>query len=218
MKTPFTVQQFFDVFKNYNQAVFPVQVVFYAMGILALYLALKPTRGSGKIISGLLFLFWFWMGIVYHFVFFTAINKAAYGFGALFIVQGILFLIYGVFQNKMLFRYRSDMYGITGIMLIGYALVVYPVLGYFMGHVYPASPTFGLPCPTTIFTFGLLLLTDKKFPVAILIIPVIWSVIGFTATFVFGILEDAGLIIAALAASFLLANRNRLLLKKMDRL
>jgi hypothetical protein len=52
-----------------------------------------------------------------------------------------------------------------------FALVLYPVIGYTFGHIYPSSPTFGLPCPTTIFTFGIFLWSDKRLPVAILVIP-----------------------------------------------
>lgn len=209
MKTPFTVDQFLDVFKNYNETVWPMQVIFYLMGLVAIYLVFKPTSKSEKIISIMLAFLWLWMGIVYHLVFFTAINKAAYLFGGIFILQGVLFLFYGVFQNKLSFKFRSDLYGLTGIVLILFALVVYPVLGYLIGHVYPSSPTFGLPCPTTIYTFGLLLLSDKKCPVAILIIPFIWSVIGFMAAFNFGFVEDTGLLVAGLLTFPMLIIRNR---------
>jgi hypothetical protein len=82
-------------------------------------------------------------------------------------------------------------------------------LGYFLEHVYPQSPTFGLPCPTTIFTFGLLLLTDKNVPIAVLMIPFVWSLIGFTAAFSFGIWEDTGLLVAGLVGTALLVIRNR---------
>jgi uncharacterized membrane protein HdeD (DUF308 family) len=118
MKTPFTLEQFLEVFNNYNQAVFPMHIVFYLISGVAIYLALKPNSKSDKIISSILAFFWFWMGIVYHFIFFTAINQAAYLFGAFFIIQGILFLTFGVFQNKLLFHFRSDKYGITGAILI----------------------------------------------------------------------------------------------------
>ena len=141
MKTPFTLEQFLEVFKNYNQAVFPMQVVFYMISAIAIYLAIKPNSSSDKIISGILTFFWLWMGIVYHIIFFTTINKAAYLFGALFIIQGILFFIFGVFKNKLSFHFISDKFGITGITLIVFAQIVYPVLGYFFGHVYPSSPT-----------------------------------------------------------------------------
>jgi len=209
MKTPFTVEQFLEVMRKYNETVFPMQIVFYLLSIILIYLAIKPSSKSDKIISGFLALFWLWMGIVYHLIFFTVINKAAYLFGAAFILQGILFLTFGVFQNKLSFRFHSDMFGTTGIILVLFALIVYPVLGYFFGHVYPDSLTFGLPCPTTIFSFGLLLLSDKKCPLAILIIPFIWSVIGFTAAFHFGILEDTGLLVSGLLVLTMFLIRNR---------
>ena len=209
MKTPFTEEQFFEVFRSYNEAVFPAQLILYLACFIALYLIFKPTSRSSKIISGMLAFFWLWMGIVYHFIFFTAINSAAYVFGAAFILQAVLFLAIGVFQNKLSFSFPSDSYGLTGSVLILFSLVIYPILGYLFGHVYPSSPTFGLPCPTTIFTFGILLLNEKKCPVAILIIPLLWSVIGFTAIFAFNVWEDTGLLIAGLITTTLMLVKNR---------
>lgn len=209
MKTPFTSEQFFEVFKNYNQAVWPAQVVFYLLAIAAIYMAVRPASKSGRIISGLLAFLWLWMGVVYHLLFFAAINKAAYLFGAVFILQGILLLVFGLIQRKLSFKFRPDVFGITGLILILYALIVYPVLGNTLGHVYPYAPTFGLPCPTTIFTFGLLLLSEKKCPVAILAIPFLWSLVGFTASFNFGIWEDTGLLIAGLLTMTLILIKNR---------
>ncbi len=211
MKPPFTLEQFLEVFKNYNEAVFPIQLIFYFISAIVIYLTFKPIPLSGKIISGILSFLWLWMGIAYHIIFFTTINKAAYLFGGLFIIQGILFFILGVFQNKFLFQFQKNKYGITGIILIVFALIIYPVLGYFLGHIYPSSPSFGLPCPTTIFTFGVLLLNIKKCPITILIIPFVWSVIGFMAAFQFGILEDTGLILTSLITLSLLIYRNRIL-------
>ena len=214
MKTPFTADQFFETFKNYNQAVWPIQIVLYLISFMAIYLAFKPTSKSDKVISGLLAFFWMWMGVIYHLIYFTVINKAAYLFGTVFILQGILFLTFGVFQSKLSFAFRSDGYGITGIILMVFALIIYPVLGYSFGHVYPYSPTFGLPCPTTIFTFGFLLLSKKKCPLIVLIIPFVWSIIGFTAAFNFGIVEDIGLLVSGVLTLILVIVRNKGLVKK----
>ena len=210
MKTPFTAEQFLEAFRNYNEAVFPMQIFFYLISVIAVYLAFKPTSNPDKIISGILAFLWLWMGIVYHLIFFTAINKAAYLFGAVFILQGILFLTFGVFQNKLSFNFHRGIYGWLGLMLILFSLIIYPVWGYTLGHNYPSSPTFGLPCPTTIFTFGLLLLSYKNCPVAILIIPFIWSVVGFSAAFTFGMVEDISLIISGpLTLSMLLFSNKK---------
>lgn len=213
MKPPFTLEQFLRVFQNYNEAVFPMQIVFYIVSAIVIYQAIKPNPKSGKIISYILLFLWLWMGMVYHIIFFAVINKAAYLFGLLFIIQGILFLIFGVFGNKFSFQFKKDIFGITGIFLIVFALIIYPALGYFVGHIYPSSPTLGLPCPTTIFTFGLVLLNTNKTPIGLLIIPFMWSVIGFMAAFQFGIYEDVGLIIAGLVTVSLLMHQK---LKKQE--
>ena len=94
MKPPFTLEQFLTVFRNYNQQVFPMQAMFYLISAFAIYLIIKPNSKSNKIISIILAFLWMWMGFVYHIIFFITINKAAYLFGALFIVQGVLFLIF----------------------------------------------------------------------------------------------------------------------------
>ena len=209
MKTPFTREQFLDVFTHYNIDVFPAQLIFYLIAIIAINFTMMPGRSSGKITSIILSFFWLWMGFVYHLNYFTAINNAAYVFGSLFIVQGFLFIVPGVFGNELSFRYKHNKYRNAGIILLLYALIVYPILGYFQGHIYPSAPTFGLPCPTTIFTFGILLMTNKKIHLVTLIIPFAWSIIGFSAAFGFGIYEDTGLLIAGLTGGTLIFLRNR---------
>jgi len=139
------------------------------------------------------------MGLVYHIIFFTQINPAAYLFGALFILESILIVYYGIIRRKLELVYNKDLFSYSGITLILFAIVIYPLIGFSVGHIYPASPTFGLPCPTTIFTFGILLFNKGKLPVGLIIIPVIWSLIGFTAALKLGIYEDTGLLIAGIA-------------------
>lgn len=209
MNIPFTVTQFLEVFKVYNLSVQPMQIILYILGIAAIYLAVKRISISDKTIVTILSFFWIWTGIVYHLMHFTAINKAAYIFGVAYIIQGVLFLFIGIVRNRLTFQYRSNAYGIVGVIFICYAMVIYPLLGYIFGHVYPYSPTFGLPCPLTIFTFGLLLWTDKKLPLFIIVIPVLWSIIGFTAALSLGIYEDIGLLIAGVVASSMIVVRNR---------
>jgi len=212
LQIPFSLGDFLNVFNAYNQSIFPLQIIFYLIAFLCIYLLFTENKNTNMVISIVLSFFWLWMGIVYHLIFFSAINKAAYFFGALFIIQGILFTVWGVSKNSLSFEYQKSTNNIAGIILLLYALIIYPVLGYNLGHAYPYSPTFGLPCPTTIFTFGLLLFTNKKIPVYLLIIPLFWSVVGFTAALTLTIYEDIGLLIAGLTTfTFLLiSNREKL--------
>ena len=171
MKIPFTIEQFMGVFKNYNSSVFPMQVIIYLLAIVSIYLSIKRISWADRAVAAILSFFWIWMGIVYHIIYFSAINKAAYIFGGAFILQGVLFLYRGVFKQQLVFHFRSDISGITGSIFLFFAMILYPLLGYFQGHIYPSSPTFGLPCPTTIFTFGLLLCTERKLPGVCLLFP-----------------------------------------------
>jgi hypothetical protein len=206
MNLPFSKEDFLNVFQNYNLAVWPMQVVIFLTGIAAVYFANKNKAYSGKVVSSVLAFFWLWMGAVYHLMYFTAINKAAYVFGALFIIQGILFAYFGIIKSRISFE-GYNKYSIIGAILIIYAMIIYPLLGAAFGHAYPKSPTFGLPCPTTIFTFGILLMANSKFPFSILIIPALWSIIGFVAALKLGVYEDTGLIIAGVMSVVLFAIR-----------
>jgi hypothetical protein len=204
MKLPFTADQFLEVFRYYNQSIFPLQILFYFLAIAAIFLSIKKIAFADRLINAILSFFWIWMGLIYHFKFFSSINKAAWLFGSLFVLQGSLFLYFGVIKQKLTYRFRPDGSGFIGATFVAFALVPYPLLGYLFGHVYPASPTFGLPCPTTIFSFGMLLWCRGKCPWTIVIIPFIWSLIGFSAAIRLGMREDTALPIAGITTILIL--------------
>ena len=209
MGLPFTEEQFLRVFAEYNRAVWPLQLVFYLVAGLTLLLAVRKRPSSDRIISGALALLWLWMGAVYHLTFFATINKAAVAFGALFILQAFLFFTSGVLYSSLTFRLRAGLYGSCGAALFAYSLIFYPVLGRLLGHEYPGAPTFGLPCPTTIFTFGMLLCAEGRVPTRLMLIPLGWSLIGTTAVLSLGMAEDFGLLAAGVIGTTLIALRNR---------
>jgi hypothetical protein len=213
MKLPFTLEQFLDVFRQYNVSVWPVQVLLIVLALVAAYFSIFKKSYSDKIIVSILTFLWLWMGIVYHLIYFSSINKAAILLGSLFIIQGLLLFYLGVIKDKLRFQFSLNKYGITGMILIMFSLIVYPLIGYWSGHVYPASPTFGLPCPTTIFTFGVLLFSSSRIPFIVIIIPVTWSLIGFSAVVSLGMKEDTGLLIAGLISTIIVIYKNRMLKK-----
>ena len=198
MKLPFTKAQFLEVFHKYNNSIYPLQVIFLLLAVLAITIIYRGSKRQQKIVPIILATFWIWMGIVYHIGYFSAINKVAILFGVLFILQGIFFLHYGL-KKFPLFTFQKNIRSITSVLLLIYALIFYPLTGHFAGHDYPYSPTFGLPCPTTIFTLAVFLSAQPRIPFYLAIIPLLWSVIGFSAAFSLGIYEDAALIVSAFA-------------------
>ena len=200
---PFTIDQFMEVFERYNNAIWPGHALIYLAGLIAIALAFKQGEVSNKLISLILAALWLWMGVIYHFIFFSTINEAARLFGALFIVQSLIFIFAGV-SSKLSFRFGFNAQGILGAVLIIYALVLYPIIGMALGHIYPAAPTFGVPCPTTIFTFGLLLGAGINIRFYLLIIPLLWSLIGLWAAISLGMYEDFGLAFSGLSTVWIM--------------
>jgi len=198
MELPFTQEQFLEVFKFYNLTIWPFQIFLVVLALIAIFLAVYRTKHSGVIISSILLFYWLWMGFVYHFAFFSNINPLAYVFAGLFVFQGFLFFFFGVAREGLHFKFVNNVKGVIAIILFIYALIFYPLFGYSLGHYYPSTPTFGVPCPTTIFTFGILVLLEGKVNKILFIIPLLWSLIGFTAVFNFSILQDIGLLVSAI--------------------
>ncbi|MFO7945194.1 MAG: DUF6064 family protein [Armatimonadota bacterium] len=207
MQVPFTVEQFLDVFAAYNTAIWPAQYLAYAFGVAIILYAYSDWKYRARIAYSLLAALWIFTGIGYHILHFSEINSAATPFGILFIIQGLLLLWVGWFIRPR-FRTRFDVYHDVGLVFVVYAMVIYPLLGRIFGHTFPAAPVFGLtPCPLTIFTFGVLLWTDKTLPKWVPVIPFIWSLIGSTAAFSLGVPEDYGLLVAGVVGSIILWTR-----------
>ncbi|WP_338834330.1 DUF6064 family protein [Bradyrhizobium septentrionale] len=207
---PFTPEQFLGVFVNYNQAIWPIQITAYVLGALSIALLFRRTRAVDRVITGVLAAMWLWTGVAYHALSFSAINNAAYIFAALFVVQGCCLVYAGVYRDQIRFGLRPILATGVGISLVAYAAVAYPLIGLATGHRYPEMPMFGVtPCPVTIFTFGMLLLTVRPVPNWLLVIPFVWSLIGGSAAVLLNVPQDWFLLVSGFITSLLMFFRDR---------
>lgn len=197
MNLPFTTDQFLNVFRLYNQSVWPTQIVLLLLALTAIGLLDVRHRMADRVISAILAFLWAWMALAYHISFFTVINPAAWLFAALFLTEAVLLTVSGIVRPGLEFHNPGKLRVLLGAIFLIYALALYPALNYSFGHSYPEMPTFGLPCPTTIFTLGMLMFA-KRIPGILLPIPLIWALIGTSAAIVLGIYEDFGLFISGL--------------------
>jgi hypothetical protein len=190
------LEQLLNDFAKYNLAIWPMQIIVYILGIVALCLAIRQTRYSSRIVAGVLSFLWLWIAIVPRWLDPTRGLSVIDGYYVpLSALQGVMHLA-DVFRPRVSFGSHRDAYSIAGILFIGYAMVGYPVVAHLLGRGYPQSPPFGLvPCPTMVFTVGLLLLADPKVPKRFLAAPFLWGIIGFFAPLI-GLWEDIGLFIA----------------------
>lgn len=199
MRLPFTAAEFLENFAAYNAAIWPAQIIAWGLGLAVLALAWRREAWAVRAVFACLAVFWVWMGLAYHAAFFAEINAAAYVFGAAFAVQGALFAAAAARPPVRSFRAGGAFVRAAAGALILYGILVYPVIGLAGWQPYPATPMFGVaPCPTTIFTLGLLILAEPRAPVWLAAIPAVWAVIGGSATVLLDVPQDWALLAAAI--------------------
>lgn len=200
MKPPFTSQQFYAIFIDYNDGVWPAQIMLLALAILAFAFVFKSNRRSSTAVSAILGLLWAWSALAYHLTFFSRISPLAYAFAAVSLLGAGVFFLQGVLQQRLAFRWQAGTRSFMGLTLVVFAVLVYPIWSIYAGHSYPEMPTFGLPCPTTIFTIGMLAFVTPPVPRSAIVVPFLWCLVGTQAAFFLDIQADFGLVAAALVA------------------
>jgi hypothetical protein len=194
MTLPFSATQFFDLFVAYHRT-FGAAVFVLWIASLGLVVQLARGRARSTTVNVIAALHWGWSGIAYHALFFTRINRAAWLFAVLFVAQAVAFLWYGVARRRLTYVWNRTPRRVLGAAFLVYALA-YPGLVFLSGHTFPRAPAFAVPCPTTIFTAGLLLLTASRLPLALFVVPILWSAVGGSAARLFGVTPDLMLFVA----------------------
>ena len=185
-------------------------VALWIATIAALMLVWRRPERWSPMLSVFLGVLWLWNAAAYHAFLFTRINPAAWIFSALFAVQAVLFLRAG-HQKRPAYLSASGARQALGLVMAAYSLA-YPFLTMALGHDYPATPTFGLPCPTTILTIGVLLTVQGRVPVSLSVVPILWGGIGGSAALLLEVQTDYVLLasgVLLLVALVLRSSRGR---------
>lgn len=202
-----STEQFLQFFVQYNQYIFPLQIVVYLCAVVVLVFIFFKRSPVGNILAKTYLGFlWLWNGIVFFFLFYNEEGLFPYIVGSLFIIQGLLFLTDILFKKIDFTAGLVHQQKYPALFFICFSMLFYYIIGYAFGHVYPKSPAFGItPCPLTLFTLALLLLTIKKPVLGFYIIPLLWSIVTLGAVQKWHIWEDLGVVTAALCTiSFLI--------------
>jgi hypothetical protein len=200
MSTPFTQEQFLDVFGAYNESLWLFAIALWVLTAFAIVRLFHYRTGSA-FINVVLVILWTWAGVAYHAAFFSRLTPVAWLFSGLFLTEAALLAWYGVIHARVQFSAPRSFRHFVSWGLAGYALL-YPVVVRADGLTFPRLPTFGVPCPTAILTIALLLATNGTLPRFVTVIPILWAFIGGSAAFLFGVHADvvllaAGIVLAA---------------------
>lgn len=210
MNLPFTQNQLFDVFATANTGTSMISTIIGYIGAFALVgLRSRSPKWTRPVLFGFLAFLWGWIAIGFFWGPFRFLASSARPFGILFLVQAAIFLRLAARRRSPrpiplpIWRRR------LGAALEIYALAVYPILGLWSGHGLADLPWFGIaPCPSTIWTLGVLVGIGEC-GVEAFIIPLLWCAVGLVAATFLGVAQDWGLGAAACVAIAALIARTR---------
>lgn len=202
---PFDRVDFLQVFREYNEATWPAAILLPFAGMICVGLLLSHRPVARRTVVAIVGGMWAWTGIAYHIQFFSPLNPAALLF-AVFCLAEAAMLFFASVDGLHVERPLLDVDRMVGGLIMGSALVVYPALSSLAGHYYPEVPTFGAPCPTTIFTLGVLAWLHEELSWKYAVIPLLWAGISIVASLQFGMVEDLLLPFAAVVLLVLMAS------------
>jgi len=195
---PFTPEEFLEAFAGYNRSLWPFALGLWLYALSGAFVLTRSRHGWSRFIALQLAVQWAWASLAYHALFFATINPAAWLFAALFLVQSLLFTWFGVVRQQLRFSPTGSRRPVVAWALIVYSLI-YPLIAILEGHAFPQTPTFGVPCPTTLLTIGFLFALDPPWRRAIASIPLLWSIVGGSASILLGVRADLMVWVAGLA-------------------
>ena len=139
---PFSREDFLAMFGAYNQAIWPLHLVAYALAIVAVVMAIHPfIRWSDRLVVAILAAFWLWIGGVFFMGYQRVLDHSPISTVAMvgFLLQGCFLVWFGLVRRELTFKASLNVFGIVGGALIAYAALIYPLFSYLDGHIFPAG-------------------------------------------------------------------------------
>jgi len=207
---PFTREVLLRQVQQYDATVWPAQIAVLVIALAVVWAVCRPFRGSGRLVAALLAAAWIWTGVGYHMLAAARIDWAAWFYGFLFLIEGLLLLLAGVLRSGLAFRFVRGAAGWGGLAFIAAGFLLYPAAAFLGDIPWPRLMLPGLyPGATVLFTLGLLLLTEGRTPWHLLIVPLLWTIAAAGQALVLDMPQHLALPAAALVAIILAAWKNR---------
>lgn len=175
----FSPDTYYRLFELTNRDVWPLQVLMLLLGIALLFVVLRRPAWQGRFAAAVLAASWLGVAWIYHWQRYAAINWAAPWFAACFALEALLMIWAGIFRNRLLREPISPALRRTGLVLYGFALLLYPLVNPLLGHGWTQVELFGIaPDPTVMATLGILLTSNRKRLWILMIIPACWCAVS----------------------------------------
>ena len=175
---------------HYNKAFWPVQPVMIMAGGALVWLLRQQSQTCQRGAFAGLALAWLWVAYAFQIERYADIHVGALGYAAAFIIEAILLLGFGVFQNNIRFAPPSHPSTKVGLAFILFGILIFPLTGLATGRGLAELEFFGLmPDPTAIVTLGVLLMAPGRIPSFLMTLPWIWLITSGTTYWTLGMMD-----------------------------
>lgn len=175
----FSARTWSRLVEGWNRELWPWQLALLAAGALLVLAAWRdPYRWRATALA-VLAAAWAWAGWAFHWQRFAPVNTAAAWYAVAFAAQAGLLLV-AAFTRASVQPPREAL-RIAGLFIAAFAVAGYPMLGPLAGGGWMASEVAGaMPDPTALLTAGLLLALPQRYRAALLPIPALALLAGWT--------------------------------------
>ena len=177
-----SAETFWSQVGAYNEATWPIQVVMIvAAAVLTYRVFARPGLETDAWMKAFLAFAFAWNGAVFFLVFCR--NPISMLIGTpLFAVVSVLFVV-DMFAKKTRFRLPEGgwMRGFTIVWIL--LALLYPLIGWLLGHVYPKVLLPLFPCPLTVFATALVAAAVPSVDRKVLIALLPWGLLGLPKCF-----------------------------------
>lgn len=180
----FLPRTYYRLFELHNAAVWPAQIAAAALAISIPLLMAGGWRHRTRAAGSILAVCWLWVAWTFLLGRYAAVNWAATGFAALFVLQAALSVAVAAAGGPSAFggKWRR-----AEIAVFGLAVLAQPMAGLLAGRPWRQAEIFGLaPDPTAIATLALLVPASRGCRWLLLPIPVLWCAISGTTLWTMG--------------------------------
>lgn len=174
----FSPDTYYRLFALHNEAVWPLHLYIVALVVAILVLSQRGSVGAGRVIAAILSAVWLWVAWSFHYERFATIHLGAPWYAAAFALEGFLLLVTAFFSRRLIVSPDRNAPQLIGYSLFLFAIFIQPLGSLLLGRDFQQSELFGLvPDPTAVGTLGLLLASDRKHWL-LMIIPLLWCAVS----------------------------------------
>ena len=173
----FSPRVYWRMFELHNAALWPLHLLMLGAGVIIILLIARRPGTGARWVAFILAICWIFVGWLFLWNRYAAINWAAAYVAPAFAVEGALFILVSL-RDGIAFG-RRGLAGWTGYLILGFALAGQPLLAPLQGRGWTLSEVFGIaPDPTAMATLGVLQLARGRMLPLLLPIPVLWCLLS----------------------------------------